>query len=936
VTISPDRTTLTVTPGVPLLANQAYSISAIGVEDTAGNKSSFSSSFTTALAAGTNLTLLPTTAVVTAAPSGLFANGQTTATVTITNIARNGILVPDGTVVGVSADASLYGLAEGGTIIGGVTSSQDARFQLATTLNGSVTVTYQSPNRPDVFNGGTGRVWVASVDAGGAPISALGNTSISLTRGSSAVINANPSSLLANGTSYSAVTISVTDTIGNTPVPVPAGVTYAVTTVPVFVTGYVAGTLGGGTVAPDNRFTLYQTIPGGTIPLTYTAPLLAAGQTASSYLQLAKVDSTGTVLSSFGATAVTGGQIQLNGSTGPTSPQPIVLALSPANGQVNVGTTTPVSAKFSLPVNRSTIATGPSGTFAVNLTGTGTYIPGTVSFSASELGPDTIVTFTPGTPYPINASVSVSLTAGIQSTSGQALRSAASSTFSVGLVPDTIAPTVGQANPVNGSGAAPTNSFISVGFSEPINATTVNPTTFAVTVGGTPVVGRFTFAAGGAGPNSIVTFLPNQVLTPNTSYVVSISNGLTDSAGNGVIPATMTFTTSGGIDNVPPTIVSSVPTSGASGFPATGTPLTITLSEPANPLTVSSLTVLFSGGGVPATVTLSANNTVITVTPTQPFFAGTSYTLLIQGVQDVAGNPLTGTSIGFTTVLAPGTTNLPTGATVASNPPQVFANGLTTSQMTITVTRNGTLVPNGTTIAVSADPSLVGGALGGTISGASVGPSVDGRFLLFQTFGSQVVVTYTPPDLVDQGFSTSGQTSIRVYCIDLDTRPVSMIGSGSVTLTGPSSAVGSANPTTVKANGSSTSTITFNQIKDSVQSLIPDGTRIGIRVASLYNSSYSLEAAGSGGGSGSGSPADIGSAWNGTGTLVPAGTISGGTTSAADPTVQIFTTMNGQVTATYQSPFAFITGSIVIQAVAVDGTGLPVRFLGQTFVTLTQ
>ncbi len=898
VAVSPDRTTLTFTPSVPLLANQFYTVSVTGVEDVAGNKSNVTSSFTTALASGTNLTLLPTTAVVTAAPAQLFANGQTSATVTITNIARNGILVPDGTVVGVSADPSLYELGEGGTIIGGVPSSQDPRFRLFTTVNGSVTLTYQSPNRPDVFNGGKGYVWVASVDAAGAPINALGSTAIMLTRGTSAAIATNPSSLLANGTSYATVVISVTDNVGGTLAPVPAGATYAVTTAPVFTTSSVPGTLSGGTVAPDNRFTLYQTIPGGTIPLTYTTPLLAAGQTASSQLQLAKVDSSGTIVSSF-ATAVTGGQIQLNGSTGPTSPQPTVVALSPANGQTGVGTNATIAAKFSLPVNRASVTLASNGSFTV--TQGGGLVPGMVSFSASELGPDTIMTFTPAAPWPLNASVTVALTAGIQSVSGQALGAAASSTFSIGLQADTVAPTVTLTNPVAGSGAVPTNSFLSIGFSEPINATTVNPTTFAVTAGGTLVAGQFTFAAGPAGPNAIVTFLPNQLLTPNTSYLLAFGNGLTDTASNGLIPATVPFTTTGGIDNVPPTIMSSVPTSGVTGFPPTGTSITITLSEPVNPLTVSNTTVFFYGASIPATVALSSNNTVITVTPSQPFFAGAPYSVQMQGVQDVAGNPLAFTGISFTTALAPGTMNLPTSATVVANPPQLFANGLTTSQVTISNIKNGsTLVPNGTQIAVSADPSLSAGSLGGTISGASVGTSVDGRFLLFQTLGGQVVVTYTSPNfgLVNSG--ASGQGTVEVAAIDLSTRPASLIGSGSVSLLGASSAVGTATPSTLPANGTATAALTVT-VRDGAGNLVPDGTRIGLTAAPVFTPSVG-------------------------------GTILGGTASPVDPRIQVFTTVGGQITATYQA--GPTPGTVAIQGAAVNGSGVALRLLGQFSLTL--
>jgi large repetitive protein len=939
--VSSDRKTLTFTPTFPLLANQVFSVNLTQVEDLAGNKIIFSSSFRTEFAGGTNLTALPTSAVVSSSPAQLFADGQTSSTVTVTNIVRSGILVPNGTVVGVTADRVfsnfITGSSDGGTIIGGEPSSQDSRIRLFTTLNGSITFTYQSPNRPDLFNGGIGMIQVSSVDASGAPIGLLGTTNVTLVRGSSGIVDSNPSSLLGNGTSFSEVSISLTDSAaGVGTVPVPSGVIYAVTTEPVFNTASFPGTVNGGTVAADNRFKLFTTIPGGVLNFIYTTPLLAAGATKSSIIQVAKVDGSGNILSRVGA-PLSGETITLNGSTGSLTPQPMIVAVSPANGQVSVGTTTSISAKFSMPINRSTVNGGASGTFTV--TQGSTPIPGTFTFAPSDRGTDTIVTFIPGTPFSINASIAVNITAGIRSVSGESLRAASSNIFSIGLVPDTVAPTVTQANPIDGAGAVPTNSFLSIEFSEPINATTIDAMTFSVTTGGTPVAGRFTFSEGGRGKNSIVTFIPNQLLMPNATYLMSVANAVKDSAGNGAIPATVTFTTTGGIDNVVPTVVSSIPTSGAIDFPTTGTPVTVTFSEPVNPLTINPNTVNFFGNtAMFATIVLSGNNTTLTVTPSQPLFAGNQYQLRLQGIQDVAGNPLVSTSVGFTTLLAPGTTNLPTLATVTSNPPQLFANGLTTSQVTISnIVRGSTPVPNGTIIGVTASPTF-SASLGGTISGPNVGTSVDGRFLLFSTFGAKVTVTYTSQNLVDQGFSSTGQGLIQAVSVDLDTRPVGLLGSGSVTLTGPSSALGSSNPASVVVNGilTATSTITFTQIKDAQGNIVPDGTRIGIRVASLFNNSLIPAAGGGGGGTGGSAPVDIGSAWNGTGTLVPAGTIVGGTASSVDPNVRIFTTVGGQISGTYQSPSAFITGGIAIQAVAVDATGLPVRSVGQTFVSLTQ
>ena len=897
-----DRQTIRFTPTFPLRAGQQYFLTLSGIEDIAGNKiSTFQRAFTTAVASGTNVSLLPTSAVVSAQPTQLFADGQTATTVTITNVVRSGILVPDGTLIGVTAAQVFNNTSAGGTIIGGVPSAVDSRVRLFTTLNGSVTLTYQSANLSDSFNSMTAIIQAASVDAAGAPMVSLGTASVTLVRGASAVGDVNPTTLLANGSSYADISIRVTDLLASTSVSVPAGVTYALTTEPVYDLTSTGGTVSGGTVAPDNRFKLISTIPGGLLNVTYTVPVLAAGETKSAVLQLAKVDSVGNVLQRFGVTSFTGDSIiSLKGSTGSSSPQPMVLAVSPAQGQATVGTNATIAAKFSLPLNRATVVlTGSGASFTV--TQGFANVPGSLAFSASDRGQDTIVTFTPTVPFTINSSVSVTITAGIKSLSGEPLRAASSATFSIGLVADAVAPTVTQVNPVDGSGAVPTNSFVSAEFSEPINATTIEGTTFAITAGGSPVAGRFTFSEGVRGKNSIVTFIPNQLLTPNTTHVLSITNGVKDASGNGVIPATVTFTTTGSADNIVPTVLSSIPTSGATGFPATGTPVSITLSEPVNPLTVQVNTVTgFGSATPPATVVLSANNTVITVTPSQPLFAGRSYIVTFQGIQDVAGNPLAFTSVSFTTVQAPGTINLPTIATVTANPPQVFANGLTTSQVTISnIALGSTLVPNGTLIAVTAAPAF-STSVGGSISGPSLGTSVDGRFLLFSTFGAQVVVTYTSPNLGLQDSGAGGQALVQVASIDLDTRPVSLIGSVNVSLIGANSALGVSSPTSLIANGTATASLTIT-VRDNANNLVPDGTRIGITAASVFSSSAG-------------------------------GTILGGTASSVDPRIRVFTTVGGQILATYQAGTS--SGTAVIQNVAVDGNGLALRNLGQIFITL--
>ena len=54
--------------------------------------------------------------------------------------------------------------------------------------------------------------------------------------------------------------------------------------------------------------------------------------------------------------------------------------------------------------------------------------------------------------------------------------------------------------------------------------------------------------------------------------------------------------------------------------------------------------------------------------------------------------------------------------------------------------------------------------------------------------------------------------------------------------------------------------------------------------------------------------------------------------STVDPRIQVFTTVSGQITATYRAGTSL--GTAVIQGVSVDGNGLALSNLGQFFISL--
>jgi hypothetical protein len=114
-----------------------------------------------------------------------------------------------------------------------------------------------------------------------------------------------------------------------------------------------------------------------------------------------------------------------------------------------------------------------------------------------------------------------------------------SSPIVVATGPDLAAPMVTGVFPPNGSvDVAPSTSFVLV-MSEPVDPSTATPLTVSLSAGGTKVSGEVLVSSDG----QIVTFDPAGVLALDTDYVLSVTTGLRDLAGNGAVPFTAAFDT---------------------------------------------------------------------------------------------------------------------------------------------------------------------------------------------------------------------------------------------------------------------------------------------------------------------------------------------------------------------------------------------------------
>lgn len=214
---------------------------------------------------------------------------------------------------------------------------------------------------------------------------------------------------------------------------------------------------------------------------------------------------------------------------------------------------------------------------------------------------------------------------------------------------DTVAPTVTNFTPFEGTSSVPVSPTVTVYFSEDLQASTVNSSTVKLLDGGNNAVpATLTFNAA----TRTATLTPTSVLANGMNYTIFTlggSAGIRDLAGNPMAQNTVSsFTTAMGAtqDHTAPTITAFSPAGGATSV-AINSAITITFSEALNAATVKSanLYLLKEGNTVVAsTLTYNAATRTATLTPNAPLLNSTSYTIYVlggvTGIKDLANNAL--------------------------------------------------------------------------------------------------------------------------------------------------------------------------------------------------------------------------------------------------------------------------------------------------------
>jgi hypothetical protein len=289
-----------------------------------------------------------TSSTVVASPTMVFADGgDHRSTVTVSNLRdASGNLVPDGTIVGVSAGngQSFVGCcfiqSAGGVIIGGTPASFNPTFQVFPVQNGQIVFQYSSQGVVVPTGQRTANVQVVAVNSNGGQISAanVGVVAIQLLAPGSASLSVSPSDLFADGNPHTAnVTISnLKASDGITPIPDGSKVGLSVLSNASFSGCCFIGSAGGqllsaGTTAGDaaqavgnSAFQIFS-IAGGQALATYadSGIINNVGQTTTANVQLvpAAIDGSIPTTAAFGVAP-----IQLHGISSTTANGPVTLS----------------------------------------------------------------------------------------------------------------------------------------------------------------------------------------------------------------------------------------------------------------------------------------------------------------------------------------------------------------------------------------------------------------------------------------------------------------------------------------------------------------------------------------------------------------------------------------------------------------------------------
>ena len=328
-------------------------------------------------------------------------------------------------------------------------------------------------------------------------------------------------------------------------------------------------------------------------------------------------------------------------------PCPVVVSVTPYNGQLMVGRsnvnsitgntdamrTTLVTAKFNKKIDPKTINTS---SFTVTST---VAIAGTVTYSDA----DSTATFTAASKFIDNTTFTARVTTAVKDLMGNALQQDYVWTFSTGT---TILPVIIATSPINLTTNIASNKVVTATFNVPMEGSTLT-SAFTLMNGTTAVLGSVSTVG------AVVSFSPTVALSLNTLYTAKITIAAKNLDGSAMAKdSTWTFTTA----DLVPKVISTDPTKGLTLVPLNKT-ISVGFSTAMNATTITTSTFTLKNGVVNVIGVVGYSGTTATFNPNNDLLSNTVYTATIKaGAKNTNGTPLAKDSVWtFTTaaILSP-------------------------------------------------------------------------------------------------------------------------------------------------------------------------------------------------------------------------------------------------------------------------------------------
>ncbi|MCU1325628.1 MAG: repeat-containing protein, partial [Bryobacterales bacterium] len=193
--------------------------------------------------------------------------------------------------------------------------------------------------------------------------------------------------------------------------------------------------------------------------------------------------------------------------------------------------------------------------------------------------------------------------------------------------------------------AVPVGAKVSATFSSAMNPATVSGSTFTLTQGLTPVGGAVSYAG------TTATFTPSGNLAPSTTFTGTITTGAKDQNGSGLASNYVwSFTTGSAGGATAPTVISTNPSSGATGVGNAVKP-TATFSAAMDAATITGASFTLAQGSSPVAGAVTYSGSTATFAPSTPLTLSTVYTATVTtAAKDLGGNALASNYVwSFTT-----------------------------------------------------------------------------------------------------------------------------------------------------------------------------------------------------------------------------------------------------------------------------------------------